>query len=424
METRITYSATTPPADAGPDQQHVFSARSGAAMFYDRTSADGSSSSSSSSSSSAPAIERLYLLPDAAGNTTSLADSSGTVVERYQFDAFGAVTFLDADGTPRDPNASAYEAAALMVGVFYDSDTALYTRGQPVLHPPLGRFVARRGAATPQPPFGGVEFEELQDYKKRYHFDWVTGDPLAPPWPFTPLPKTRPKQVPKEVPPPAPLPAPLPAKPKPRCGVEIGPALSKGLDEFRTKFLSRTSASLYDICLGGSGTWDITELANKSASLKDAENGCGLEPCGNTVTVYGTCYDAVVVNYVFWGAITRACGWPLITSLAAVAAYRTAQKVYQGWELGIPCRQLWTVLGYYGVFRRSDVPAPGLRKALTPPFPTEYNDAAAAAAVLAASADCAKPCSPCPTEYKRSLTFRVSGLFGGEPYEIPERKPK
>jgi YD repeat-containing protein len=49
---------------------------------------------------------RLYALQDANWDTAALADTSGHVVERYTYDPYGAVTVLDAGGTPRPGDAS------------------------------------------------------------------------------------------------------------------------------------------------------------------------------------------------------------------------------------------------------------------------------------------------------------------------------
>ncbi len=41
--------------------------------------------------------ETLYYTTDANHNVTALVDDSGTVIERYVYDAYGEVTVLEAD---------------------------------------------------------------------------------------------------------------------------------------------------------------------------------------------------------------------------------------------------------------------------------------------------------------------------------------
>ena len=48
-----------------------------------------------------PWVGRLYAEQDADDDVTSLSNSSGSVVERYAYDPYGAVTVENADGTTR-----------------------------------------------------------------------------------------------------------------------------------------------------------------------------------------------------------------------------------------------------------------------------------------------------------------------------------
>ena len=67
---------------------------------------------------------RLYAQTDANFNVTSLTDASGTVVERYVYDPYGAVTVLNPDGTVRgdgSPAASQYGWVYLHQGLRLDA---------------------------------------------------------------------------------------------------------------------------------------------------------------------------------------------------------------------------------------------------------------------------------------------------------------
>ena len=66
---------------------------------------------------------RLYAQQDANYDTTALVNTSGTVVERYTYSAYGVVTVLDASGTPVPGNTSAYGWQYLFQGGRLDSVT-------------------------------------------------------------------------------------------------------------------------------------------------------------------------------------------------------------------------------------------------------------------------------------------------------------
>ena len=88
---------------------------------------------------------RLYAQTDANFNVTSLTDASGTVVERYVYDPYGAVTVDNPDGTTRGNGtaaASNYAWVYLHQGLKLDAGTGLYDdRNRPTYAPSLGRFL-------------------------------------------------------------------------------------------------------------------------------------------------------------------------------------------------------------------------------------------------------------------------------------------
>lgn len=84
--------------------------------------------------------ERLWVQQDANFNVTALVNGSGTVVERYVYDAFGAVTVLD--GSFGSRGTSSYGWTQGFQGMFFDATSGLnVSRGRPGYSPTLGRWV-------------------------------------------------------------------------------------------------------------------------------------------------------------------------------------------------------------------------------------------------------------------------------------------
>jgi RHS repeat-associated protein len=91
-----------------------------------------------------PLPEQIYFYPDALGSTTHLADASGTLVERYTYDVYGAPTFYTGSGTVL-PNGSAYGVDLLYTGQPWYSqlggDQGLYDLRNRYYMPTIGRFL-------------------------------------------------------------------------------------------------------------------------------------------------------------------------------------------------------------------------------------------------------------------------------------------
>ncbi len=80
--------------------------------------------------------ERLYCLQDANWNVTSVADSSGTIQERYAYDAYGTPRILTSAFTTRA--SSNHEWETLYAGYRWDGEMAWSHVRHRVLHPFLG----------------------------------------------------------------------------------------------------------------------------------------------------------------------------------------------------------------------------------------------------------------------------------------------
>ncbi len=82
----------------------------------------------------------VYYHTDAEGSVAALTDASGNVIERYTYDAFGAATVKDANGTVR-PAGTAYGNRFTFTGREWLPDLGLYDYRNRVYSPELGRFL-------------------------------------------------------------------------------------------------------------------------------------------------------------------------------------------------------------------------------------------------------------------------------------------
>jgi YD repeat-containing protein len=67
-----------------------------------------------------------FVLSDDQGNAVALTDPSGAVVEGYDYDDYGAVTFLTSDGTPTSATSSAFDNPYCWGGLRLDAETGLH----------------------------------------------------------------------------------------------------------------------------------------------------------------------------------------------------------------------------------------------------------------------------------------------------------
>ncbi len=87
--------------------------------------------------------ETVYALQDANWNITALTDTSGAVVERFQYTSYGQSTVLDANFTADADGISDYDWEYRFTSREYDSETALHYFRARLYHDGLGRFVGR-----------------------------------------------------------------------------------------------------------------------------------------------------------------------------------------------------------------------------------------------------------------------------------------
>jgi RHS repeat-associated protein len=84
--------------------------------------------------------ETRYVLKDYL-DPAAVIDTSAAVVERFGFDAFGPVRFMDAAFAPRAASTTGWNF--LFHAEFLDADSGLYNYGYRYLHPELGRWISR-----------------------------------------------------------------------------------------------------------------------------------------------------------------------------------------------------------------------------------------------------------------------------------------
>ena len=83
-----------------------------------------------------------YYHTDDQGNTLALTGANGAVFERYEYDDYGAVTFLTSDGTPTSATSSAYGNVYLFGGLRYDAEAGLHNDdGGSYLEPQSARYM-------------------------------------------------------------------------------------------------------------------------------------------------------------------------------------------------------------------------------------------------------------------------------------------
>lgn len=85
--------------------------------------------------------ERLYAVQDANFNVTAVVDTSGVVVERYQYDPYGSFKVLDANFSVDSDGASDVGWAYLHQGGRFDETTDLYSFRNRDYSPTLGRWI-------------------------------------------------------------------------------------------------------------------------------------------------------------------------------------------------------------------------------------------------------------------------------------------
>lgn len=102
-----------------------------------------------------------FVLSDDQGNAVALTDDTGALVEGYDYDDYGAVTFLDSNGTPTSATSSAFDNPYCWGGLRLDAETGLHNDDggeyfEPQVARPVRRARAKKRILLPDPKFGSL----------------------------------------------------------------------------------------------------------------------------------------------------------------------------------------------------------------------------------------------------------------------------
>ena len=180
--------------DTCPERQQVYGVR-GRNDLVCRDRYYGTSSSSSSCSVASK--ERHYALDDAMGSVTAITSTSGAVVERYSYTAFGESQVMDKDFVDR--SLSVYDWQTRYHGEQRDAETGYYNYGYRYYLPELGKWPSRD-------PIGERGGENLyafvgNDGVNRWDYLGLRIAPPPPPPPPRPQPVPQRNGVPTQLPP-------------------------------------------------------------------------------------------------------------------------------------------------------------------------------------------------------------------------------
>ncbi len=128
-----------------------------------------------------------FVHTDDQGNVLALTGANGAVMERYDYDDYGAVTFLTPDGTPTSATSSAVGNPYCWGGLRLDAETGLQNDdGGVYFEPQTGRDVA---SFKPTAKIGALEFDVISKSAPPGNNPWSGGQAFN----TKPKPKPEPK---------------------------------------------------------------------------------------------------------------------------------------------------------------------------------------------------------------------------------------
>jgi RHS repeat-associated protein len=138
------YNGGVPPPESGPATYLYYDGWSliqegPSASAVDRVYMPGNRIDEIVADYSATTGQWLYHNSDARGHCTMLTDSSGNILEQYEYDSFGLPYFYNASGAQM--NSSSYGNRFLFTGREWLSDLHLYDYRNRLYQPELGRFM-------------------------------------------------------------------------------------------------------------------------------------------------------------------------------------------------------------------------------------------------------------------------------------------
>lgn len=217
--------------------------------------------------------ETRFVLQDANFNVTVVTNATGTLLERYRYDAYGVPTALNPTTFAPTGSPPADDWETLFAGYRWDSETGFYHVRHRQYHPPLGRWMQR---------------DPVTSRKDFNLFEYCISRPIS--------------QVDA-----------LGLASGPCCGTEVGALLLAGLRRITAKFIAAKLATKFNVCesIESENGWDINEFytagGGGSGEYLFQRGSCGAGQCIGSVTIYGHCYWAAEANYVLWGWARQMC---------------------------------------------------------------------------------------------------------------------
>ncbi|MBZ0167334.1 MAG: RHS repeat-associated core domain-containing protein [Candidatus Omnitrophica bacterium] len=98
-----------------------------------------------------------YYLTDGLGSVRQLANSSGTIVESYDYDPYGGTTIYDSSLTDITSSGSGIDNPYMFTGRRFDEETGIYHYRRRYYDPSIGRFLQRD-------PLGYYDSMNLYEY--------------------------------------------------------------------------------------------------------------------------------------------------------------------------------------------------------------------------------------------------------------------
>ncbi|MBZ0165496.1 MAG: RHS repeat-associated core domain-containing protein [Candidatus Omnitrophica bacterium] len=116
-----------------------------------------------------------YYFTDGLGSVRQLANSSGTIVESYDYDPYGGTTIYDSSLTDITSSGSSIDNPYMFTGRRFDEETGIYHYRRRTYDPSIGRFLQRD-------PLGYYDSMNLYEYVRSNPINYVDPDGLAIDW--------------------------------------------------------------------------------------------------------------------------------------------------------------------------------------------------------------------------------------------------
>jgi RHS repeat-associated protein len=233
--------------------------------------------------------QRHYALQDANFNVVAIVNNIGDVSRRFDYDAYGHSTTLEADYSP---GAYEYDFEYRYAGYRWDYETQLLQVRNRWYHPRLGRWVSRD-------PIG-------YDGGSWNLYEYVGGGPLK----RVDSLGLQLEELLRTLPP--------PTDSKACCGLDATRQFALLMVTLEKEFKLLTEDDRYRACksLVSSTGWDIEEFYLVGGANGRATTGqlgkftvypCGAWQCQGTVTLFGECHKTEDANYYLWGLARGLC---------------------------------------------------------------------------------------------------------------------